>query len=109
MGRGPVLERHGGLIDSILALRNAPTSEALLVDPETGRFRVGENEELVAMPESERWKIHHDAVDACLDILVPAAQELYDLKKSDAHGPLCVSLEDVSRIVGYVPKKRIRR
>jgi hypothetical protein len=110
---GPTVESlHFSLIDDLLELRDNPF-------PRT-------EAELVAMlsdvkRESPAWRAHHAAVDAALDLLVPALQRMHELPSppdvpgSDRAGlkPVlhaeCVRRVDIRGIVGHIPKRESGR
>ena len=83
-----------GLLDAILALRHEPISEAMLADPSR---------------TSDEWLGHLGAVDAVLDLIVPALQAITSLPRAGEHGDNCVFRPAVDRKIGRVPKRRSGR
>lgn len=83
-----------GLLDAILALRHEPISEAMLADPSR---------------TSDEWLGHLGAVDAVLDLIVPALQQIASLEASRDHGSNCIFRPAVDKQIGRVPKRRVGR
>lgn len=81
------------MIDKILDLRHAPITEELLSDPSR---------------TSAAWKAHMAAIDACLDLLVPAVKAVASLPEDKStHDGYCVDKRRVTAIVGRPPVSRI--
>lgn len=83
-----------GLLDAILALRHEPISEAMLADPSR---------------TSDEWLGHMGAVDAVLDLIVPALRQISELPKVGDHGDNCIFRPAVDKRIGRVPKRRVGR
>lgn len=98
------MEKLGGLIDRLLELRSFPVSPELMGDPDNGRTYVDDNGETIVRSLSPQWRAHMQAVDACLDDLIPALKMIVTLPAMSTHSDLtCVNKRSVEDIIGAVP------
>lgn len=84
-------EVYEGMLDRILALRNTPITPELL----------GELNK-----DAPIWRAHEEAIDACIDAMLPGLRRLVSLPARVIHDSHCVSKAEIERAIGRVPLDR---